>query len=139
MNPEDLTPLEPLIQPTVKEEVLEAAVQPDLLPATTNPSEPINEQQITDTEEPLKQNYFARRIDQIREMNANLSRNQKFARDVGVMALSTMILPAIGVLDGGSHAQASANLLEGEFLAAFTGLNVVAYRKLYNLKRQGML
>ena len=66
--------------------------------------------------------FLIKRLDQIRSGYNNLSDKQKDILSLGAMALSTTIFPAIGVMEGGSHVQASEHFLQWEGLGGFAAL-----------------
>jgi hypothetical protein len=90
-------------------------------------------------EEARRANFVTRSLSQIRNGYENLSKNQKTALQLGVMALSTTIGPTIGILDGGQHVQASEHFLQWEGLGAWGALYAAGGIKLQNLAKRGQI
>lgn len=83
---------------------------------------PITFTEAPGAEEARRENFITRSLSQIRNGYENLSKNQKTALQLGVMALSTTIAPTIGIFDGGQHVQASEHFLQWEGLGGMWGL-----------------
>jgi hypothetical protein len=80
-------------------------------------------------------NFISRGLAIVRDGYENLTNKQKDALFIGGLALSTTILPLIGIVDGGRHVQSSEQFLEWEGLGGFAALEAATVVKFRNLLR----
>lgn len=73
-----------------------------------------------------RESFIKRRWGDIKNFYENLTPKQKDVLQIGAMALSTTLLPSIGIMEGGAHAQGAEMFLEAEGLAGFAALELAA-------------
>lgn len=83
-----------------------------------------------------RESYLTGRLHQIRSGYEGLSTKQKDVLQLGAMALSTTILPVIGIIDGGHHVQASEHFLQWEGLGGLYALTGAAAVKFHRMTKR---